>query len=626
MDNAEAATYPGSRRRSAQTESGTKDGLSTPADRPAAPRMGIGLEAKLFFFLITVLALLSLVAAGLSARRLEAELTDGFESQGRTVATGLAIAAAQPLEAGSPTEVRSLVKYFAEIEGVAYVMVYDGSGALTSHTFGSRVPDALAGFAAPGAGEGTSAVLAYVDPASSRVRTVIDLTTAIGRGLGTVRVGMDRDVISRAIRDGTTGLIVALGFTALLAALAGFVLTRRAVRPIRRLVVLSRKVGRGDFSELAPVTSSDEIGLLSHTFNDSVTRLRGLVQTEEERDRERRQRESLQENISRFLDVATRIARGDLTLRGEVTSDVLGAVVDAINVMVEEIGETLERVLAAAATVTGGAEDMIRSTERMVEGAQSQARGAVAVRDRVADVNQAMREVAASAASSAEAAEETRKAAELGQGAVAESLGSMTRIRREVQAIAKRVRSLGERSMEISEIVDTLSSIASQTNLLALNAAIEASGAGEYGTRFAVVADEVRKLATDSALAAKRVGSMIRSVQTEVQEVVVAMEEGTREVESGFRVNTTAGERLREIADISGTSAHLAAQISTSANDQVRGIGVAAEVVASISEIASTTEQEVLVGRQIAERLLSLSDDLNSYLGRFKLKAQPEAT
>ena len=39
----------------------------------------------------------------------------------------------------------------------------------------------------------------------------------------------------------------------------------------------------------------------------------------------------------RFLDTATEIARGDLTRRGQVTSDVLVSVVDAINVMVEEL-------------------------------------------------------------------------------------------------------------------------------------------------------------------------------------------------------------------------------------------------------------------------------------------------
>jgi len=96
------------------------------------------------------------------------------------------------------------------------------------------------------------------------------------------------------------------------------------------LVRGSERVGRGDLSALVPVAASDEIGQLTETFNQTVVRLRGQVQSEAERDEERRKREELQRNIARFLDTMTKIAQGDLTRRGQVTSDVLGGVVELI--------------------------------------------------------------------------------------------------------------------------------------------------------------------------------------------------------------------------------------------------------------------------------------------------------
>ena len=90
------------------------------------------------------------------------------------------------------------------------------------------------------------------------------------------------------------------------------------------------------------VSARDEIGQLAHTFNDTVVRLRSQVMTEAERDEERRKREELQRNIQRFLDTVMEIAQGDLSRRGQVTHDVLGNVVDSINVMVEEIASTLQ--------------------------------------------------------------------------------------------------------------------------------------------------------------------------------------------------------------------------------------------------------------------------------------------
>ena len=77
------------------------------------------------------------------------------------------------------------------------------------------------------------------------------------------------------------------------------------------LVAVAERIGRGDLSVTVPVVGRDEIGQLAETFNDSVRRLRALVLTEAERDAERRKRDELQRSITRLLDTAVEIARGD---------------------------------------------------------------------------------------------------------------------------------------------------------------------------------------------------------------------------------------------------------------------------------------------------------------------------
>ncbi|SQC01103.1 methyl-accepting chemotaxis protein [Clostridium tetanomorphum] len=72
---------------------------------------------------------------------------------------------------------------------------------------------------------------------------------------------------------------------------------------------------------------------------------------------------------------------------------------------------------------------------------------------------------------------------------------------------------LSNKSGRIGEIIKVINGIAKQTNLLALNAAIEASKAGEYGNGFSIVSEEIKKLAQLSKESTEEIGNLIVDVQ-----------------------------------------------------------------------------------------------------------------
>jgi twitching motility protein PilJ len=592
------------------------------SDSTAAGRVRFGLLGKITLFLVLILVPLAAAGWTLAYRSLQDNLTREFTDKGSAIANSLASSGADLIVNRDASTVQAQVDEFAKINGVAYVMVYDAQFTLVAHTFAPVVPKGIVERnVVPGQSTKPQVKeITYAEPRTGREREIIDIgVPMLGGQLGTVRVGMDRSIITAAAVQGGNSLLLIFGAIAGAAVLAGVIFARRITRPVKALMSGAERVGRGDLSQLVPVTSHDEIGQMAVTFNDSIVRLRSLVQTEADRDEERRKREDLQQNIIKFLDTVVEIGKGDFTRRGEVTWDVLGNVVDAINLMVEEIGSLVGDVRKTALQVAAGSRDTITITGELAEAAQAQSADATRVTQSVADVTVSVRQVADSADQSAKAARQVLQAASKGEEAVRNSLASMQQIRAEVQTISKKIKSLGDRSLEISDIVNTIQDIAAQTHLLALNASIEAAGAGEAGLRFSVVADEVRKLAERATQATRDIGTLIKGVQVETQDAVVAMESGTREVESGYEVSLKAEEALQEIGRISQASSELAGEISQASQQQVRAAETVAGAVQAIAGAAVKTDQGVQQSRRNVEQLASLAEELTAKLSRFKL-------
>jgi methyl-accepting chemotaxis protein len=102
-------------------------------------------------------------------------------------------------------------------------------------------------------------------------------------------------------------------------------------------------------------------------------------------------------------------------------------------------------------------------------------------------------------------------------------------------------------STEIGNILHSITDIAKQTNLLALNATIEAARAGESGKGFAVVANEVKELARESAQSAEEIGTLIKKIQDDSNNISQA---------------------IQEIIELTNTMGEIASTISNNAGQQ----------------------------------------------------------
>ncbi|WP_366918259.1 methyl-accepting chemotaxis protein [Accumulibacter sp.] len=326
-----------------------------------------------------------------------------------------------------------------------------------------------------------------------------------------------------------------------------------------------------------------------------------------------------QDAILRLMNELGDLADGDLTVTATVSEDITGAIADSINYTIEELRVLVGRINDAAGRVTLATEIAQRTSSELLAAAERQSAEIKAAGQSVLSMATSMTSVSTDARQSATVARQSLAAAGKGAQAVEDSIRGMNKIREQIQETSKRIKRLGESSQEIGEIVELISDITEQTNVLALNAAIQAASAGEAGRGFTVVAEEVQRLAERSAEATKQIGAIVRTIQTDTQDTVSAMEESTRGVVEGARLSDAAGQALAEIGEV---SRELTALIENIAGTTRLAADSATKVARKMQEILLVTGQTTAGTQKTATaigELAGLATELKGSVAGFKV-------
>jgi twitching motility protein PilJ len=342
-------------------------------------------------------------------------------------------------------------------------------------------------------------------------------------------------------------------------------------------------------------------------------------QAERQEHEAKRVNDANQAAILRLMNELQMVAEGDLTQQATVTEDITGAIADSVNFTVEELRTLVAQVQGTVSRVSETTGQVEATSTELLAASDEQLREIRETGESVLNMAGRINEVSAQAQHSAEVARQSLSAADSGLKAVQDAIGGMNTIREQIQETSKRIKRLGESSQEIGEITELISDITEQTNVLALNAAIQAASAGEAGRGFSVVAEEVQRLAERSGDATKQIAALVRTIQTDTQDAVGAMERSTQKVVEGAHLSDAAGAALNDIDRVSRQLAELIQEISSQALREAESANV---VVANIQHIFAVTEQTGDGTRSTAQLVRELSktaDELQQSVARFKI-------
>ena len=387
--------------------------------------------------------------------------------------------------------------------------------------------------------------------------------------VGILYAGVEKSRINAVLTQIAWALVIAAAIALALSAGTLVILQNYSLRPLARLVGVTRKLAQNDMSADVPVYKfDDEIGDMTKAisiFKDSAgERQRLELKTSDESDARHERQSAIEQMIAEFRKeaeigfekMALNAAQMDETAR-QLTDTAQGSRQSSseASAAAGEASQNVQSVAAAAEQLSASVEEIARqihSTDQMV--------------DRTSDM---------------------------------------------ANDANGRITALAENAAKIDEVLTLIKDIAEQTNLLALNATIEAARAGEAGKGFAVVASEVKALATQTAKATEEIGTQVGSIQADTGSSVEAIRAITENM-STLAQNTTAISAAAEqqgasTANISG-SIVTAAERTQSLADNISEMDGAMESTASsassVLESASAVAGEVEQMRATVDRFL----------------------
>jgi diguanylate cyclase (GGDEF)-like protein len=255
-----------------------------------APPVQLGLQTKFNLLAIGLIVATAVFISGFLIDQQRDEEQTRLRTQGMTIVSMLVELTDTAVAAADTGALREILDSLDADRDIAYVVVLDAKRKpLASRVFAVDVPTPIP----PGNSTEakTETAMHTVDGRRylDMVAPIVTANTALPAGMpsslrdppvgsgkapiGYLQLGMSFERSQTELHNSLRLALLVVGGLVLLSIAVTVLLTRRLIAPIRKLMRAARAVGAGKLDVYVPITSSDELGLLTHTFNHMTHRL-----------------------------------------------------------------------------------------------------------------------------------------------------------------------------------------------------------------------------------------------------------------------------------------------------------------------------------------------------------------
>ena len=598
------------------------------------------IRIKFSVLVAILLIVLNSVNTFFATRAEEKIIRSGLESKAKAIAMSLSATGAKVI-IENLFLIQESLSNFSRLSDISEILFIDDNGMVTAAKDTSQIgQDMTSDLFFQHALSGKKEFLDYSRKNGYEVLEILEPMFLDGAIHGWIRLELSMKETEDKIKSVTLNLtLLALLFTMIGTVLA-WVFSHKIIFGLKILVDRFKKMSEGDFSQKLPVTSEDELGEVTRSYNALVDQMSLVFQKLQEFslklssiskeislgskliEKGAETTLSSSSQTSQFLDTLNASVK---QVEKEIFQLTLGIEKNATSVI--EVGQTTHVVAENMETLSASIHQTINSIGQISTSVKEinnntdvLSKSAVNTAEETHLLDQIIKDLSRNIETSRSLSDRSLSFAKKGVEDVQSTKEGIEKIREFGIETNKVMQSLGEKTQKIGVILTVINNIAQETNLLALNAAIISSQAGEHGKGFSVVASEIKDLADRTVVSTQEIKGLIRALQEESNQAVNLVKKGGQIIDEGAIRATLASEALTNIIKSAQESSNMVKEISAAVTNQSTASNRISNETSKIANeavrilgIAQQQEQEAVQVYKASQLMKEVSVQVKGY-------------